>query len=105
MLEILTNPRCSKCRQALAYLDSKGVAYRLRAYLDEPLSLDELRRLRVRMGQPPTVWMREKVGDSEEEQLRALAERPELLQRPIAIEGERASVVRDLDTLRDFLAP
>ena len=104
MLEILTNPRCSKCRQALAYLDSKGVAYRLRAYLDEPLSVDELRLLAIRMGQPPKEWMREKAGDSVEEQLRALAERPELLQRPIAIRGERAAVVRDLDTLRDFLS-
>lgn len=103
MLTILTNPRCSKCRQALAYLDSQGVEYRLRAYLEQPLSLDELGRLAQQIGQPPVVWMREKVEGGEQEQLRALAERPELLQRPIAISGERAAVVRSIDALRDFL--
>lgn len=103
MLKILTNPRCSKCRQALAYLDAEGVDYRLRAYLEEPLDLDELRQLALQLAQPPSMWMREKVEGSLEEQLQALAERPELLQRPIAIKGERAAVVRSVDALRDFL--
>lgn len=94
MLEILSNPRCSKCRQAVAYLESQSVEYRIRLYLQDPLSLDELRALSEKMGLPPQDWMREKVYGTDEERLRAIAERPELLQRPILISGERAVVAR-----------
>ena len=35
---LLHNPRCSKSRAAKALLDEKGIGYRERRYLDEPLT-------------------------------------------------------------------
>jgi arsenate reductase len=104
MLEVLTNPRCSKCRQALSYLDSRGLEYRVREYLVDPLSVEELRTLQRRLGLSPPRWMRETVGSTAEEQLRAIAERPELMQRPIVIDGERAVLARSLPDLADWLS-
>jgi arsenate reductase len=103
MLEVLTNPRCSKCRQTLALLETRGLSYRVRNYLENPLSLEELQRLAQRLGQPPSQWMREVVGTTPEEQLQALAQRPELLQRPIVIRGERAAVTRTPEALSQLL--
>lgn len=100
MVEVLTNPRCSKCRHLLAYLDSQGVKYRVRNYLEEPLTLTELERLARRLGLPPEQWMREKVGSDAGERLQALVDRPELLQRPIVILGESAVIARDLEALK-----
>lgn len=103
MLEVLTNPRCSKCRQALAFLDAQGVAYRVRNYLEQPLSLEELQTLARRLGRPPSEWMREVAGATAQEQLESLASRPELLQRPIVIRGEVAAVARSVEALRELL--
>lgn len=103
MLEVLTNPRCSKCRQALAFLDAQGVAYRVRNYLEQPLSLEELQTLARRLGRPPSEWMREVAGATAQEQLESLARRPELLQRPIVIRGEVAVVARSVEALRELI--
>ena len=104
MLEVLSNPRCSKCRQALDLLQSLAVEHRVREYLKKPLTLDELRQLEKQLGLPPAQWMRERVEGDAEAQLQALAARPELLQRPIVIEGERALVARSLPELKAWLA-
>ncbi len=99
MLEVLSNPRCSKCRQAVAFLESHGIEHRIRLYLQDPLSLEELRALSNKLGQPPQSWIREKVEGSDDDRLQALAERPELLQRPIVIAGDRAFVARTPEAL------
>lgn len=100
MIEVLSNPRCSKCRQAVAFLESRGIEHRVRLYLQDPLSLEELRVLSTKLGQPPASWMREKVDGTDDDRLRALAERPELLQRPIAVAGDRAFVARTPEALQ-----
>ena len=94
MLEVLFNPRCSKCRQVVAVLSERNVAFRTRDYQAEPLNLDELRQLRKKLGVPPERWTREKLEGSEDEQLAHLAAHPEVLQRPIVIWETRAAVVR-----------
>lgn len=103
MIEVLSNPRCSKCRQALTLLDSHNLPYRVRDYLKSPLDLNELRRLADRLQRPPQDWMRERVEGDAEQQLQAIAERPELLQRPIVIQGDRALVARALPELEAWL--
>jgi arsenate reductase len=103
MIEVLTNPRCSKCRQAIAFLESRGEVLRLRNYLEDPLSLEELRVLARRLGLPAREWMRQVVGSDQEEQLASIAANPELLQRPILVKGEQAMVARTPEALREFV--
>lgn len=101
---LLHNPRCSKSRAAKALLDERGVAYRERRYLDEPLSEAELCELRARLGRPAVDWLRrgedafKQAGlnpDSPEDAvLAAMARHPVLIERPILITTARAAVGR-----------
>ena len=103
-LTLLHNPRCSKSRAAKALLDERGVAYRERRYLEEPLSRAELAELRRRLEVPAAQWLRrgeeahqlaglDRASD-EAAILAAMAEYPVLIERPILIAAERAVVGR-----------
>ena len=47
---IYHNPRCSKSREALAYLKNKEVIFTIREYLKEPLTKEELAVLFAKLG-------------------------------------------------------
>lgn len=99
---LLHNPRCSKSRAAVALLEEQKAQFEVREYLKEPLSLDELRILKKRLGRPAAEWLRwgqdeaksldKKATDME--LLQAMAEHPILIERPILIKGDRALVGR-----------
>lgn len=101
---LLHNPRCSKSRAARQLLEERGIAFRERLYLDQPLTLEELRELRRRLDQPVREWLRSgeaafreaglDASSSESELLAALVARPVLLERPIVVRGGRALVGR-----------
>jgi hypothetical protein len=54
-LLLLHNPRCSKSRAVRALLEERGVAFRERRYLEQPLNREELDELRRRLGRPARV--------------------------------------------------
>ncbi len=113
-LLLLHNPRCSKSRAARALLEERGVPVRERRYLEEPLSLDELRALAARLGRPAREWARRGepawrdagLGDeaaTEEEILAAMAAHPVLIERPILVCGTRAVIGRPPERVLDLL--
>ncbi len=99
---LLHNPRCSKSRAALALLEERGVEHTVRKYLDEPLSADELRILRKRLGRAPAEWIRWNEDEAkafdkeapEQELIQAIAAHPRIMERPILIKGDEAAVGR-----------
>lgn len=101
---LLHNPRCSKSRTALKLLEENGAEFDVREYLKEPLSMDELRILHKRIGRPPAEWLRwgqreaKDLGLSKDDPpmklLEAMAEHPILIERPILIHGDEATVGR-----------
>jgi len=101
---LLHNPRCSKSRETKALLESRGVAFEERCYLDEPLDRAELRDLAARLGKPIGEWVRRKeaafaeagldAGSSDDALLDAVAAHPILMERPILVRGARAKVGR-----------
>lgn len=102
---LLHNPRCSKSRAALALLEERGVTVTLRRYLDEPLSIAELRTLRAALDLPARALLRvdepafrqQGLDDttlSDDELLGAIVRAPALLQRPILLTAERAVIGR-----------
>lgn len=112
-LLLLHNPRCSKSRAALALLEERGAGARVRRYLDEPLSREELEDLRRRLDRPPSAWIRRGegafaelgLGDGADEDalLDAIARRPILMERPILIRGRRAVVGRPPEAILELL--
>lgn len=107
------NPSCSKCRTAQAILDEQGIEASVVRYLDEPPTLDELRRLMTMLGiDDPRQMMRtgEAVyaelgldGASGDELLDAITSHPVLLERPIFVVGDRAVVARPPERLLELL--
>jgi arsenate reductase len=109
----LHNPRCSKSRAALELVRESGVELPVRQYLDEPLSVEELRRIVELLNVRPIEIARKsepqfkELGLSEstpdEEVLRAMAEHPILIERPIVVRGDRAVIGRPPENVRDLL--
>ncbi len=103
-LTLLHNPRCSKSRQAKALLEERGVAFRERRYLEEPLSPAELTELARRLGRPAAEWVRRGEAAyreaglgpdaSDGDVLAAMADHPILIERPILVGPERAVLGR-----------
>lgn len=116
--EIWHNPRCSKSRNATAFLDEAGVDYTVRKYLDQPPTAAELREVLRRLGAEP--WDITRTGEQTAKDLgmaswartaadrdrwiEALVEHPGLIQRPIVLTADGgAAVARDDAALRDLL--
>jgi arsenate reductase len=111
-MEIWVNPGCSKCRAATDALDAAGIAYTVRRYLDDPPTRAELEDVLARLGLEP--WDITRLGEPEatavadlprspearDEWLRALADHPRLIQRPIITADDGTSVIgRDPESL------
>jgi arsenate reductase (glutaredoxin) len=109
----LHNPRCSKSRAALELVREAGVDVPVREYLKDPLSVDELRRLVqllnvrpiaiARRGEPQFQSLGLSDATPDEEVLRALAEHPILVERPIVVRDGRAVVGRPPELVCEVL--
>ena len=97
-VEIWHNPRCGKSRAALAWLEARGIAARVRLYLVEAPGLDELREMQAALGLPAAAMLRKEGAALREAPetaiLAALAETPALIERPIVRRGSRAVIAR-----------
>jgi arsenate reductase (glutaredoxin) len=108
----LHNPRCSKSRAALELVHDAGVELPVREYLQVPLSVAELREIVELLGVRPIEIVRR--GEAEfaalglsddtpdEDVLRAMAEHPILIERPIVVRGGRAVVGRPVERVREL---
>lgn len=104
MITLWHNPRCSKSRAALALLSEAGVEVEVRLYLTDPPSRAELDAVLSALGLPAAAILRKgetrakALGlspQSDEAVLRAaMVSDPILIDRPIALRGERAVLGR-----------
>lgn len=113
MLTIYHNPRCSKSREGLTFLEEKGVDYKIIKYLDEPLTKEELTSLLQKLNYKPielvrtkeSIW-KETFADkelSDDAIIEAMVTYPKLIERPIIINGDRAVVARPTEKIEDIL--
>ncbi len=107
------NPRCSKSRQALQLLQQRGHEPVLRLYLDNPPSHDELARLLSLLGINPRQLLRSGEQEYKDNNLKdsalsdaalidAMVQFPCLIERPIAICGDRAIIGRPPENVLDL---
>jgi arsenate reductase (glutaredoxin) len=109
-ITVYEKPTCTTCRRLFALLTEKGVDFERVNYLVDPLGEDELRALlaKARLRPRDVVRMKEPGArdlplDDDAAVLRALAERPELLQRPIVERGGRAVLARPPENVLELL--
>jgi arsenate reductase (glutaredoxin) len=110
------NPRCSKSRAALELLRARGIPVEVVEYLHTPPDLDRLRQLHAALGCPARDMLRNDGPEhaalglddpacSDARMLEAIAAHPHLLQRPIALFGQRAVIGRPPEAVFDLIAP
>ena len=107
------NPRCSKSRAALALLAGHGIDPTVVDYLKTPPTKDELRTILGKLGMKPEQLVRK--GEeiykknfanrtlSDDQWLDALAQYPILIERPIAIKGDKAVIGRPPEKIAELL--
>ena len=108
------NPRCSKSRQGLAILEEANVDFKIKEYLKEPMSKNEIKTLFKKLGKEPLEVVRTKEGIFKELDLKnkelnkeqwaeTIAENPVLLERPILVVGDKAVIGRPPEDLNTIL--
>ena len=112
-LTVWYNPHCSKCRTAHGLLDERGVEATYVRYLDTSPSRADLERVLALLGtDDPRMITRTRerlyaelglAGADRSTLLDALAAHPVLIERPIAIRGDRAVVARPPERILELL--
>ena len=112
--KIYHNPRCRKSREALAYLEEKGIEPEVILYLKEPPTADELADILKHLDMTPGQLIRKeeaiykaeiKEKDlSDRALLQWMIKEPRLIQRPIVFHGTRAVVARPYQEVDQLLS-
>jgi len=114
-LTVYLHPRCSKSRAVVALLDENGVSFEAVDYVETPPGAEVIGRLVDLIEGPPGDLVR--VGDDRFGQLglsaadvadragvvAVLVAHPELMQRPVAVRGDRALVARPPELVTQLL--
>jgi len=114
-LTIYEVKRCSTCRKLAELLAQHGVEYEGIEYHQTGVEEATIRDLLAKAGLGPrdVLRMREPLvaelgllaggGASDDELIAAMAKHPRLLQRPIAVRGERALLARPIERVLELL--
>lgn len=113
MITIYHNPRCSKSRESIAFMEQQGVAYKIIKYLDANLSYDDINALLQKLNYSPIELVRtkdafwqENFADknlSDEEIIEAMVTYPKIIERPVVVNGSKAIVARPTEKIYQIL--
>ncbi len=112
MITIYHNPRCSKSREGLKFLEEQNIDLQIVKYLDNPLTKDELTDLIKKLSISPIELVRTKEDGwknykgkelSDEQIIEAMVENPKLIERPIVVNGDKAVIARPFSLIKDVL--
>jgi arsenate reductase (glutaredoxin) len=113
MITIYHNPRCSKSREGLELLEKTGKEYSVVKYLDTPLTKIEIKDLLQKLGIKPIELVRHKEDIWKEhfadkklnntQIISALAKYPQLIERPIIVNGDKAIIARPAEQLNEII--
>jgi arsenate reductase len=111
---IYHNPRCSKSRQTLELLQSKGIEPIVVEYLKNPPSEQELDKVLQLLGYEPRQLMRTKEAEYKDaglddpsltraEQIKRMVQNPKVIERPVVFSDTKAVVGRPPEAVLDIL--
>lgn len=104
-ITIYHNPRCSKSRETLQLLQSRGIEPQIIEYLKTPPSVSELDSILHKLRLEPRAAMRKQEAPYAELNLadpsldraaliNAMVQHPILIERPIVVSGDKAAIGR-----------
>jgi arsenate reductase (glutaredoxin) len=102
---------CTTCRKLADLLTERGIDFEEVEYHVEGLEENEVRGLLAKTGAPAVdlLRMREEgaaelaASGDEDVIVAAMVERPELLQRPVVVNGDRAVLARPIERVLEIL--
>jgi len=107
------NPRCSKSREALSIIEEKGLEKEVVKYLETSPTQEEIKDVLVMLGISPRELMRTKEEiykelklkdvDDDAKLIKAMAENPKLIERPVLIKNSKAIIGRPTSIIAAFL--
>lgn len=114
MIKIYHNPRCSKSREALKFLEDKNVDFEVIEYLKLKIEKEELTSIikKLKLDSPldlirtnEKIWKEEFKNKtlSEDDLIDAMIANPKLIQRPIIIKGDSAVIGRPCEKITTIL--
>lgn len=113
MITIYHNPRCSKSREGLQFLEEHNIPHETIKYLDTPFTKQELKAILKKLNYQPielvrtkeSVWKEQYEGKnlSDQEIIDAMVAHPRLIERPIVVKDDRAVVARPLEKISELL--
>ena len=113
MIVIYHNPDCSKSTECLDILETKKANYKVIKYLDEPPDEEKLdkiiRLLNIKpielIRQKETLWQESfaHLDFTDDELIKIMAQYPQLIERPIIINGDKAVIGRPPERTLDIL--
>jgi arsenate reductase len=113
MIKIYHNPRCSKSRLGVAYLEEKNVQFEIVKYLDQNFAVEELTQLISKLDMAPidlvrkneTIWKSYFKGKelTNSEIIEAMVKHPKLIERPIIVNKNKAVVARPTELIDNII--
>jgi arsenate reductase len=113
MITIYHNPRCGKSRECLAFLETSSHQFEVVKYLENPLNFNVLVTIIEKLKIKPialirtneSVWVEKFKGKelSDVEIIQSMVDYPILMERPIAVYGDKAIVARPLEKIKEIL--
>ena len=112
-MKIFHNPRCSKSRQGLAILNDAKVDFEIIEYLKTPPSEKEIKDILSKLNMEPidlirkneAIWKENYKGKelSNDQIIKAMAENPKLIERPIVIHNNKAVLGRPPENISSLI--
>ncbi len=113
MITIYHNPRCGKSRECLCFLENSNHQYKVIKYLETPLSFNELQEIIVKLAINPIqlirtkekIWVEKFKSKklSNDEIIQAMVNFPILIERPIAVNENKAVIARPIEKINDII--
>ena len=112
-MKLYHNPRCQTSRSALKLLEDRGITPEIVLYMSEPLTPDALEEIVDMLGinaidlvrTKEKVW-KEAFADkelNEDEVLLTMIEYPQLMERPILVNGDKAMIGRPAEKILEII--
>ena len=112
-LTVYHNPRCRKSREAIQYLEDKGLSFDIVKYLEHSFDKNTLGEVLKKIEKKPSeilrknevLWKKEYASKdfSEDQILQLLVEKPKLIERPIVITTDKGVLAQHNDYMMEFI--